>query len=64
MSNNKVKHTTGTIFMDKEIGKIYECYTINYKTGTCGGYEIFSGYGQGNPYKEFDMSKCEFKTID
>lgn len=42
---------------------IYKAYTIDRAAGKIGGYLLFPGNGQGNPYREFYITECTIKEI-
>jgi hypothetical protein len=50
------------IFKTKD-GGLYEAYTIDNKNRLVGGYRIFSGYGEPNPFRIFKTSEIIFAHL-
>ena len=47
------------IFKVRDSGEIFEAYEIDHVSKKIGGYKIFNGYGESNPFRVLKMDKVE-----
>jgi len=50
-----------TIFKT-ELG-IFKAETIDYRLKTISGYKLFSGYGESNSFKTFNLKDVKIETV-
>jgi hypothetical protein len=53
---------SSVIFKTKE-GELFEVYQIDRKNRLVGGYRIFSGYCEPNPFRIFNVKDVVFATL-
>lgn len=56
-----MKEVKNTIFMAKD--GVYEAYEIDYKNQKIGGYKLFTGHGESNSFRTFNIVDVQMKNL-
>lgn len=57
----KTEKVFGKVMQTKD--GVFEIYKIDYQSGKVGGYKLFPTFGEGNPYRVFDIKDVRIESL-